>query len=54
MLYSATHERVGRYLESGKAEARIKPWFWIALLLFGRMFKDVSDQWFSFYAVSAS
>ncbi|KAJ8473273.1 hypothetical protein ONZ51_g7973 [Trametes cubensis] len=38
------------YLESGKAEARIKPWFWIALLLFGRMFKDVSDQWFSFYA----
>ncbi|KAH9886265.1 P-loop containing nucleoside triphosphate hydrolase protein [Cubamyces lactineus] len=38
------------YLELGKAESRIKPWFWIAFLLFGRMFKDVSDQWFSYYA----
>ncbi|KAI0655828.1 P-loop containing nucleoside triphosphate hydrolase protein [Cubamyces menziesii] len=38
------------YLESGKAESRIKPWFWIALFLFGRVFKDVSDQWFLYYS----
>ncbi|KAI0325196.1 P-loop containing nucleoside triphosphate hydrolase protein [Cubamyces sp. BRFM 1775] len=38
------------YLESGKAETRIKPWFWIVLFLFGRMFKDVSDQWFLYYS----
>ena len=47
-----THEGMRSYLESGKAESRIKPWFWIALFLFGRVFKDVSDQWFLYYSVS--
>ncbi|CDO74329.1 hypothetical protein BN946_scf184850.g1 [Trametes cinnabarina] len=43
-----------RYLESGRAEAPIKPWFWIALFCFGRLFKDVSDQWFVYYTTRLS
>ncbi|KAI0325198.1 P-loop containing nucleoside triphosphate hydrolase protein [Cubamyces sp. BRFM 1775] len=38
------------YLESGKAETTIKPWFWIALFFFGRLFKGISDQWFGYYS----
>ncbi|KAI0640442.1 P-loop containing nucleoside triphosphate hydrolase protein [Trametes meyenii] len=37
------------YLESGRAESAIRPWFWIALFFFGRVFKDISDQWFLYY-----
>ncbi|KAL7284501.1 hypothetical protein ACG7TL_001792 [Trametes sanguinea] len=43
-----------QYLESGRAETPIKPWFWIALFGFGRLFKDVSDQWFMYYATRLS
>ncbi|KAI9061281.1 P-loop containing nucleoside triphosphate hydrolase protein [Trametes sanguinea] len=43
-----------QYLESGRAETPIKPWFWIVLLGFGRLFKDVSDQWFMFYTTRLS
>ena len=36
------------YLESGGQIYSIRPWFWVALLFFGRIFKSVSDQWFMF------
>ncbi|KAI0717852.1 P-loop containing nucleoside triphosphate hydrolase protein [Cerioporus squamosus] len=36
------------YLEKGGEGATVKPWFWIALFFFGRVFKSVSDQWFMF------
>ncbi|KAI0711801.1 P-loop containing nucleoside triphosphate hydrolase protein [Cerioporus squamosus] len=36
------------YLETGGQGATVKPWFWIALFFFGRVFKSVSDQWFVF------
>ncbi|OSD00621.1 P-loop containing nucleoside triphosphate hydrolase protein [Trametes coccinea BRFM310] len=42
------------YLESGRAETPIKPWFWIALFGFGRLFKDVSDEWFMYYSMRLS
>ncbi|KAI0768312.1 P-loop containing nucleoside triphosphate hydrolase protein [Trametes elegans] len=38
-----------KYLESGKTETHIRPWFWIALFFLGRVFKDISDQWFLYY-----
>ncbi|KAI9069817.1 hypothetical protein FKP32DRAFT_1671074 [Trametes sanguinea] len=43
-----------QYLESGRAETPIKPWFWIALFGFGRLFKDVADQWFMYYSMRLS
>ncbi|KAL7284523.1 hypothetical protein ACG7TL_001814 [Trametes sanguinea] len=43
-----------QYLESGRTETPIKPWFWIAFLGFGRLFKDVSDQWFMYYTTRLS
>ncbi|KAI9061280.1 P-loop containing nucleoside triphosphate hydrolase protein [Trametes sanguinea] len=43
-----------QYLESGRAEAPIKPWFWIALFFAGRLFKDISDQWFIYYTTRLS
>ncbi|OSD00626.1 P-loop containing nucleoside triphosphate hydrolase protein [Trametes coccinea BRFM310] len=43
-----------QYLESGRAEAPIKPWFWLALFFSGRLFKDVSDQWFIYYTTRLS
>ncbi|KAI0357917.1 P-loop containing nucleoside triphosphate hydrolase protein [Trametes cingulata] len=36
------------YLESGKEETRIRPWFWIAVFILGRIFKDLSDLWFMY------
>ncbi|PIL29335.1 ATP-binding cassette transporter [Ganoderma sinense ZZ0214-1] len=36
------------YLESGGKAVSVQPWFWIALLFFGRVAKDVADQWFLF------
>ncbi|EJF59658.1 P-loop containing nucleoside triphosphate hydrolase protein [Dichomitus squalens LYAD-421 SS1] len=36
------------YLESGGTVYSVRPWFWIALLFFGRVFKSISDQWFMF------
>ncbi|KAI0357911.1 P-loop containing nucleoside triphosphate hydrolase protein [Trametes cingulata] len=38
-----------KYLESGREEAHIRPWFWIALFFLGRIFKDLSDLWFMYY-----
>ncbi|KAI0365043.1 P-loop containing nucleoside triphosphate hydrolase protein [Pilatotrama ljubarskyi] len=38
-----------KYLESGREEVHIRPWFWIALFFFGRIFKDLSDLWFMYY-----
>ncbi|KAJ3015276.1 hypothetical protein NUW54_g1089 [Trametes sanguinea] len=43
-----------QYLESGRTDAPIKPWFWIALFGFGRLFKDVSDEWFMYYTTRLS
>ncbi|KAI0824512.1 P-loop containing nucleoside triphosphate hydrolase protein [Trametes gibbosa] len=37
------------YLESDKQESHIRPWFWIALFFFGRLLKDISDQWFVYH-----
>lgn len=39
------------YLESDKQESHIRPWFWIALFFFGRLLKDISDQWFVYHQV---
>ncbi|KAM5539771.1 hypothetical protein V8D89_006584 [Ganoderma adspersum] len=36
------------YLESGGRVGSVQPWFWIALLFFGRVAKSVADQWFLF------
>ncbi|KAI0746563.1 P-loop containing nucleoside triphosphate hydrolase protein [Daedaleopsis nitida] len=36
------------YLEVGGVGQTIRPWFWIALLFSGRVFKSISDQWFMF------
>ncbi|KAI0633979.1 P-loop containing nucleoside triphosphate hydrolase protein [Trametes polyzona] len=36
------------YLESERKETYVKPWFWILLFFLGRVFKDISDQWFLF------
>ncbi|KAI0365037.1 P-loop containing nucleoside triphosphate hydrolase protein [Pilatotrama ljubarskyi] len=38
-----------KYLESGREEAHIRPWFWIALFFSGKVFKDLSDLWFLYY-----
>ncbi|OSD04848.1 P-loop containing nucleoside triphosphate hydrolase protein [Trametes coccinea BRFM310] len=43
-----------QYLESGRADAHIKPWFWIVLFFWGRLFKDISDQWFVYYTTRIS
>ncbi|KAL1939047.1 hypothetical protein VTO73DRAFT_10307 [Trametes versicolor] len=37
------------YLESDRKETHVRPWFWIALFFFGRVFKDISDQWFMYH-----
>ncbi|KAI9056609.1 P-loop containing nucleoside triphosphate hydrolase protein [Trametes sanguinea] len=43
-----------QYLESGRTDAHVKPWFWIALFGFSRLFKDVSDEWFMYYTTRLS
>ncbi|KAI0758967.1 P-loop containing nucleoside triphosphate hydrolase protein [Fomes fomentarius] len=43
-----------RYLEGHNTDQIIKPWFWIALLFFGRIFKAVSDQWFMYMTTRAA
>ena len=40
-----------RYLEGDHEEQHIKPWFWIALLLIGRLIREVADEWFMFTTV---
>ena len=40
------------YLETGSmGKFPIKPWFWIALLFVGRIFKSMSDEWFVYKTV---
>ena len=40
------------YLETGSmGEFPVKPWFWIALLFVGRIFKSISDEWFVYKTV---
>ncbi|EIW59890.1 multidrug resistance-associated ABC transporter [Trametes versicolor FP-101664 SS1] len=41
--------RLLSYLESDRKETHVRPWFWIALFFFGRVFKDISDQWFMYH-----
>ncbi|RPD55442.1 P-loop containing nucleoside triphosphate hydrolase protein [Lentinus tigrinus ALCF2SS1-7] len=36
------------YFETGGEGETVRPWFWIALLFFGRIFQTVCDQWFIF------
>ncbi|KAI0672538.1 P-loop containing nucleoside triphosphate hydrolase protein, partial [Trametes maxima] len=36
------------YFEAGGAHSHIRPWFWIVLFFFGRVVKDISDQWFMY------
>ncbi|KAI0640447.1 P-loop containing nucleoside triphosphate hydrolase protein [Trametes meyenii] len=36
------------YFEAGGAYSHIRPWFWIVLFFFGRVVKDISDQWFMY------
>ncbi|KAH9848044.1 P-loop containing nucleoside triphosphate hydrolase protein [Lenzites betulinus] len=37
------------YLESDGKDSDVRPWFWIALFFFGRLLKDISDQWFMYH-----
>ncbi|RPD55459.1 P-loop containing nucleoside triphosphate hydrolase protein [Lentinus tigrinus ALCF2SS1-7] len=36
------------YFETGGEGETVRPWFWIALLFFGRIFQTICDQWFIF------
>ncbi|KAI1790062.1 P-loop containing nucleoside triphosphate hydrolase protein [Ganoderma leucocontextum] len=42
------------YLESGGRVAQVQPWFWIALLFFGRVSRSLADQWFMFQETRVS
>ena len=30
----------------------MQPWFWVGLLFFGRVCRNLTDQWFMFFDVS--
>ncbi|KAM5539772.1 hypothetical protein V8D89_006585 [Ganoderma adspersum] len=42
------------YLESGRRSDSVQPWFWVALLFFGRVSRSVADEWFMFIQTRVS
>ncbi len=43
-----SHVLLLSYLESERSAASVQPWFWVALLFFGRVCRSVADEWFMF------
>ncbi|KAM5539757.1 hypothetical protein V8D89_006570 [Ganoderma adspersum] len=42
------------YLESEGRVGTVQPWFWIGLLFFGRVCRNLTDQWFMFFDTRVS